>query len=108
MSESTTRTGGSGEGAGRKTAGAFDIRNIIGALLGIYGVILVLAGLIADDKARKTGDVNANLWTGVALVVASLVFLGWARARPIVVPTDVEPTENDPTRPAPRRSPPGH
>ena len=87
----------------KKTAGAFDIRNIIGALLGIYGVILVLAGLFGDTAPAKTGGINANLWTGLALVVASAVFLVWARLRPILVPEHVEPVDDDPTRPAPRR-----
>lgn len=93
-------------GAAKKTAGAFDIRNIIGALLGIYGVALVLAGIFADPESEKTGGINANLWTGLGLVVAAVIFLGWARLRPIVVPDEVEPTDVDPTRPAPRRSPP--
>lgn len=95
-------------GAPRKTAGAFDIRNIIGALLGIYGVILVLAGLFADTAEDKTGGVNANLWTGLGLALAAAVFLVWARVRPIVVPAHVEPVDDDPTRPAPpRRRRPG-
>ena len=91
-----------------KTAGAFDIRNIIGSLLGIYGVILLLAGLFADQALDKTGGVNANLWTGVALLVVAAAFLGWARAKPIVVPDEVGKPDDDPTRPAPRRRSGGH
>jgi hypothetical protein len=90
-------------------AGVFDIRNIIGALMGVYGVILTLAGLFADQAPDKTGDVNANLWTGLALVVVAALFLGWARLKPIVVPADVERPDDDPTRPAPQRKrPPAH
>ncbi len=89
----------------KKTAGLFDIRNIIGALLGIYGVALLLAGIFADTAPEKTGDVNANLWTGLGLAVASAIFLVWARLRPTVVPDEVEPAGDDPTRPAPRRTP---
>ena len=70
----------------RHTAGILDIRNIIGALLGVYGVILVLMGLFGDKEGDKTGDVNANLWAGLALVVVSVVFIAWARLRPIRVP----------------------
>jgi hypothetical protein len=90
---------------GRRTAGAFDIRNIIGVLLGIYGVALVLAGIFADPEDEKTGGVNANLWTGLALAAAAAIFLIWARMRPIMVPEYVEPAGDDPTRPAPRRRP---
>lgn len=70
---------------GRKTAGAFDVRVIIGALLGLYGLILLLMGLFGDPETDKTGGVNANLWSGVALIVVSAAFLAWWRLRPIVV-----------------------
>ena len=73
-----------------RTAGLADIRNIIGGLLGIYGVILVLLGILADPQEDKTGGVNANLWAGLALLVAAAVFVTWARLRPVVVPADVE------------------
>ena len=88
---------------GRRTAGAFDIRNFIGMLLGLYGIILVLMGLLGDKELDKTGGVNANLWTGIALLVVSGGFLAWARARPIIVPEHVEHVTDDPTRPAPRK-----
>ncbi|QGN58412.1 hypothetical protein [Nostocoides sp. HKS02] len=108
MSEKTTPLPEKATPSGTHTAGAFDIRNIIGALLGIYGVILLLAGLFGDTASAKTGGINANLWTGLALAVASAVFLVWARLKPIVVPAHVEPVEDDPTRPAPRRRPADH
>jgi hypothetical protein len=106
-SGSSSQPAGSG-GTAKKTAGAFDIRNIIGALLGIYGVLLLFAGFALDTAEAKTGGINANLWTGLALAVASAVFLVWARLKPIIVPDHVEPAEDDPTRPAPRRRPGGH
>jgi hypothetical protein len=84
----------------RHTAGALDIRNIIGALLGVYGVILLLMGLFGDQESDKTGDVNANLWAGLALLVVAVVFLAWAKLKPIVVPDHVEPPDD-------RRPPPG-
>ncbi|MXG89684.1 hypothetical protein [Nocardioides flavescens] len=71
------------------TAGALDIRNIIGGLLGAYGLILTLMGLFGDKELDKTGDVNANLWAGIALLVVGAVFLVWARLRPVVVPEHV-------------------
>jgi len=68
-----------------KTAGLFDIRNVIGALLAVYGVVLVLLGIFGDTEPDKTGDVNANLWAGIVLLVVGVVFLAWARWRPVVV-----------------------
>ena len=70
----------------RHAAGLLDLRNIIGGLLFVYGVILTLMGLFGDQELEKTGDVNANLWAGLVLLVAGLVFVGWARLRPVQVP----------------------
>jgi hypothetical protein len=104
MSATTSETDGK-----PKKAGLFDIRNIIGALLALYGVILVLAGLLGEHEPEKTGGVNANLWTGLILLAVGSGFIGWAKLRPIVVPTDVDRPDDDPTRPAPQRKrPPAH
>ena len=70
----------------KHTAGAFDIRNIIGGLIGLYGVILTLMGIFGDKELDKTGGVNANLWAGLGMLVVGLGFLTWARLRPVVVP----------------------
>jgi len=78
------------EPSGRHTAGLLDIRTIIGGLLGVYGIILTLMGIFGDEQGDKTGGVNANLWVGLALIVVGVVFLTWARLRPIVVPEHVE------------------
>ncbi len=87
----------------RHTAGAFDIRNFIGGLIGIYGLILTLMGIFGDKAYARTGGVNANLWAGIIMLVGAAGFILWARLRPIVVPDDVEPVQDDPVRPAPRR-----
>ena len=79
----------------RHTAGALDIRNIIGGLLGAYGVILVLMGIFGDKEYEKTGDVNANLWAGLAMLVVAAVFIAWAMLRPIVVPDHVDSPDVD-------------
>jgi hypothetical protein len=39
--------------------------------------------------------VNVNIWTGIALLVAGAVFIGWARLRPVVVPTDPDDQSAD-------------
>ncbi|MEZ0580761.1 LPXTG cell wall anchor domain-containing protein [Nocardioides sp. MH1] len=71
--------------ADRHTAGAFDIRNVIGGLLGLYGVVLLVTGLVSDEAPDRTGDINANIWTGLGLLVAAAAFLVWSRLRPTVV-----------------------
>ncbi|MDH2413202.1 hypothetical protein [Nocardioides sp. CER19] len=73
----------------KKTAGFFDIRNVIGALMAVYGVILILMGIFADKEGSKTGDVNANLWAGIVLLIVGIIFLAWAWIRPVVVDEEV-------------------
>jgi hypothetical protein len=87
--------------SGRQTAGALDIRNIIGGLIGVYGVILLLMGIFGDEETDKTGGWNANLWAGIVLAVFGAIFILWARLRPVVVPDNVE-KQDDFDRP------PGH
>ena len=77
------------------TAGAFDIRNIIGGLIGVYGIILTFMGIFGDPELDKTGDVNANLWAGIVMLVMGAAFLIWARVRPVVVPEHQEQETQD-------------
>ena len=71
----------------KQVAGAFDVRNVIAALIGFYGVVLVVVGLVDDDEdaLAKTDGFNANLWVGVGMIVFALAFVLWSRLRPIVV-----------------------
>jgi uncharacterized membrane protein len=74
----------------RRRAGAFDVRNFIAMLIGIYGVVLVLMGLFgtsADDLGRA-GGLTINLWAGAGMVVVAAAFAAWARLRPVAVPEE--------------------
>ncbi len=79
-------------------AGAFDVRNFIGALLGLYGVILLVTGLFftSDADRAKADGVNVNLWAGIGLVLVSAFFLTWARLKPVIVPAHVEDDDRPP------------
>jgi uncharacterized membrane protein len=67
-------------------ASLFDIRNIIGALLGIYGVVLVVVSFSTSSADRaKVSGVNANLWVGIGLLAFAAFFVVWAYLRPLVV-----------------------
>jgi hypothetical protein len=87
----------------------FDIRNVIGALLGIYGVVLTIAGfapalLRERDKGANSAAANpvdlyfgteANWWVGLALIAVSAVFITWALVRPVKV-AEPAPSESGP------------
>jgi hypothetical protein len=91
-------------------AGAFDIRTIIAMLIGLYGVVLVLAGLFGttDADLARAGGMNINLNAGIGMVVVAALFVVWARLRPVVVPDEVQAEEQDAperiTQPAGRQS----
>lgn len=92
----------------------FDIRNVIGALLGIYGVVLTIAGLApALLREREKGADNnpvdlyfgteANWWVGLALIAVAVVFFAWALLRPVraeVTASSETAIEREPTDPA--------
>ncbi|MFJ1457483.1 hypothetical protein [Nocardia wallacei] len=76
----------------------FDIRTIVGTLIGLYGVILVVTGLVSNSDAdlARSGGWNTNLWSGIGMVVVSVAFLAWVILRPVkelVHQTDTQPTE---------------
>jgi hypothetical protein len=79
-----------------KLSHLFDIRNVIGALLAIYGVVLTIAGfapglLRERDKGASNNTVDlyfgtdANWWVGLALIGVAVTFFAWAWLRPVPV-----------------------
>ena len=82
----------------RHSAGAFDIRNVIAALFGFYGIVLIVMGIVADSPAdrARTGDVNANLWAGIVMAVVAAVFVVWSRLRPVIVEWHRAPMDDRP------------
>jgi uncharacterized membrane protein len=77
-----------------KKVSLFDVRNIVGALMFLYGVVLFIASFTTSDSDKaKEGGVNANLWVGLVLLVFGALMITWAVTRPIVV--DEEQLEAD-------------
>ena len=76
MAENTSETG-------THKAGLFDIRFVIGALMGLYGVILLITGFFTSDKQLDRADgFNVNIVGGIAMIVTAraLRALGTAAA----------------------------
>ncbi|BDD81522.1 hypothetical protein TPB0596_12850 [Tsukamurella pulmonis] len=88
---------------GARLARLFDIRNVVGALLGLYGLGLLIAGLFPGlaeagtpglqhrpDVTDLAAGSSANLWVGAALVLCGIAFVAWAVLRPARASTDQE------------------
>src|SRR5215218_10402899 len=73
--------------ARKHTAGAYDVRTVIAGLIGLYGIVLTIMGLVGDnaDDEAKTGGWNANLWSGIVMIIIAVVFAVWLLLRPVVV-----------------------
>lgn len=74
-------------------ANLFDLRSVIALLFGVYGIVLVIMGLVSgNDPANlaKTGGTNLNLHTGIAMLVFGALFVLWVRLRPLRIPTAAE------------------
>jgi len=93
--EGTRGRGDAGDTAGEggvRRAGAFDIRTFIGSLIGIYGVVLVIMGIVDNTQKQlaKSNNLNINLIAGIGMILLSAFFLIWARLRPVVIPPHPE------------------
>lgn len=73
----------------------FDIRNVIAALLGLYGIGLLIAGLLpglaeagAGQAPRGQNPIDmaagstANLWVGAGMLLFAAAFAAWAALKP--------------------------
>lgn len=82
-----------------ENVGAFDIRRFIGALIGLFGILLVIMGLAftTPEAMDKTDGLNANLWAGLAMVAVAVAFEVWAKVDPIrILVQDNEPGAEEP------------
>jgi len=72
-------------------AGALDVRVIIGGLLGLFGAVLFVTGLVVGvgtGKPPHADPQRLNLYVGIGLLVAAIFFLAWSRVRPLLVPVE--------------------
>jgi hypothetical protein len=91
MSTAQGQAGADGPAPGtptrKHTAGAYDVRTVIAGLIGLYGIVLTIMGLVSDsaDDQVKTGGWNANLWSGIVMILVAVAFALWLKLRPVVV-----------------------
>jgi hypothetical protein len=73
------------EVAAARAANRFDIRRIIGGLFVLYGVILVVTGIVGSHHVKtKAAGINIDLWTGIAMIIFAIIMVAWALLRPVM------------------------
>jgi hypothetical protein len=67
-----------------RSAKLFDLRLLIGGLFTLYGAILVVTGLFdTPAELAKADGIRINLWVGAGMLILGVLFLLWARLRPL-------------------------
>jgi xanthine/uracil/vitamin C permease (AzgA family) len=75
----------------RRRTWVFDLRALIGALFGVYGVIITATGYFASSaEIAKAAGININLWSGLGMLATCVVFLGWMFLRPLASPDEAD------------------
>jgi len=66
-----------------RLAKMFDLRTFIGVLFVIFGVLVIIPGLIANPAdIEKAAGINLALWVGGFMLVLGVIFLAWVLANP--------------------------
>jgi hypothetical protein len=72
------------EAAAARAANRFDIRRIIGGLFTVYGVVLVVTGIVGSHHVKtKAAGINIDLWSGIAMLIFAVIMIAWALLRPV-------------------------
>jgi hypothetical protein len=71
--------------AAARMANRFDVRRIIGGLFAIYGVTMIVTGLVGSHHVKtKAAGINIDLWTGIAMAIFAVLMIAWALWRPVM------------------------
>ena len=67
-----------------RAANRFDIRRIIGGLFALYGVVLIVTGVVGSHQVKtKAAGIDIDLWAGIAMVLVAAAMVAWALLRPV-------------------------
>jgi hypothetical protein len=66
-----------------RLAKMFDLRTFIGVLFVIFGVLVIIPGIIANPAdIEKAAGINLALWVGGFMLLLGVIFLAWLLASP--------------------------
>ena len=82
---SGTGTTDAEEAEAARAANRFDIRRLIGGLFLLYGLILLILGIVGSSTVKhKAAGINVDLYTGIGMLIFGGLMLFWAISRPVV------------------------
>ena len=66
-----------------RLAKLFDLRSFIGALMLIFGILVIIPGFVASTATIDKADgINLELWIGGIMLVLAAFFLTWVILKP--------------------------
>ena len=66
-----------------RLAKLFDLRAFIGALMLIFGILVIIPGFVAGKATiDKAAGINMALWVGGLMLALAVFFLGWVILKP--------------------------
>jgi Na+/proline symporter len=66
-----------------RLAKMFDLRTFIGVLFVIFGVQVIIPGIVANPAdIEKAAGINLALWVGGFMLLLGVIFLAWVLASP--------------------------
>ena len=66
-----------------RLAKLFDLRSFIGALMLIFGILVIIPGFVASPATiDKAAGINLALWVGGIMLVLAAFFLTWVILKP--------------------------
>jgi protein-S-isoprenylcysteine O-methyltransferase Ste14 len=94
--EAISTTESAADSKAASAARLFDIRRIIGALFALYGLILLVVGLVDGDEASdQAAGIDINVWTGLGMLAVGLLFLLWMWRSPLEPPEPADDAAGD-------------
>jgi len=74
----------------------FDVRWVIGGLFTLYGLLVLIAGIVdGSDASDKAAGIDINIWTGIGMLALGLLMLLWMRLSPTPVINREDGEEDD-------------
>lgn len=93
-----------------RLAKLFDLRSFIGSLFFIFGILVLIPGITANQATvNKSAGLNLGLWVGAIMLAFGVFFLAWVLLKP---PAPITAAEAEASRKAREefgtQGPPGH